>query len=103
MEQEAYFGGAANGIAGDSGEVQGYGYWEDNVHNLLRLHEVAYQAPQRDADPSGNTRNSSAAADCSSTSTAIFPDLPPIPMVPVVQARLAGNNLMGADYRAGTV
>ncbi|MBK6837569.1 MAG: hypothetical protein IPG90_04220 [Bacteroidetes bacterium] len=43
------YGGAANGIAGDSGEAAGYGYWEDNVHNLIRLHEVAYQA-MHDAD-----------------------------------------------------
>ena len=98
MEQEAYFGGAANGIAGDSGEVRGYGYWEDNVHNLLRLHEVAYQA-LRDADPSGNTKligSGGLLFDLYGD----FPDYPD-PDGPVVQARLAGNNLMGADYRHG--
>ena len=55
MEQEIYYSGAANNIAGDSGEAAGYGYWEDNVQNLIRLREVTYQAIH-DADPSGQTK-----------------------------------------------
>ena len=59
---------------------------------------MAYQA-LRDADPSGNTKligSGGLLFDLYGD----FPDYPD-PDGPVVQARLAGNNLMGADYRHG--
>lgn len=98
MEQEIYYGGAANGIAGDSGEAAGYGYWEDNVHNLIRLHEVAYQA-MHDADPTGNTKLVGSGALLFD----LYGDFPDYPNTngAITQSRINGNNLMSASYAHG--
>ena len=98
MEQEIYYSGAANGIAGDSGEAAGYGYWEDNIQNLIRLHEVAYQAIH-DADPSGNTKLVGSGALLFD----LYGDFPDYPNTdgPITQSRINGNNLMSASYAHG--
>ncbi|MEZ4829360.1 MAG: hypothetical protein R3C61_24190 [Bacteroidia bacterium] len=92
MEQEVYVNGTGNG---DPSEQAGQGFWEDNMANLIRLHEVTWQA-MRDADPSGNSKLVGSGGlwfDLYSD----FPDYPDI-NGPTVQARLNGDNLGGSLY-----
>ncbi|MFN8143335.1 MAG: T9SS type A sorting domain-containing protein [Bacteroidia bacterium] len=98
MEQEIYYSGAANNIAGDSGEAAGYGYWEDNVQNLIRLHEVTYQAIH-DADPSGQTKLVGSGALLFDL-YGDFPDYPNTNGATTI-SRINGNNLMHASYAHG--
>ncbi|MEZ4773874.1 MAG: T9SS type A sorting domain-containing protein [Bacteroidia bacterium] len=92
MEQEVYVNGTGNG---DVSERSGQGFWEDNMANLVRLHEVTYQA-MKDADPSGKSKLVGSGGlwfDLYSD----FPDYPDI-NGPTVQARLNGDNLGGSLY-----
>ncbi|MDX2245281.1 MAG: T9SS type A sorting domain-containing protein [Bacteroidia bacterium] len=92
MEQEVYVNGTGNG---DPSEQNGQGFWEDNMHNLIRLHEVTYQA-MKAADPSGHAKLVGSGGlwfDLYSD----FPDYPDI-HGSIVHARLNGNNLGGSIY-----
>jgi hypothetical protein len=95
MTQEVYFGGGANG---DAGDAKGEGFWEDNMYNLVRLHDITHRAI-RDADPTGNTR----LVGSGGWLLDLYSDFPDYPLVdgPTVQARLGGANLSHSIYRKG--
>lgn len=93
MMQEVYFGGDGKG---DKGEAQGNGYWEDNMVNLVRLHNITWQA-MRQADPTGQTK----LVGSGGLFFDLYSDFPDYPAVdgPTTQARLNGANLGKSIYR----
>jgi hypothetical protein len=95
MEQEVYFNGNGNG---DLGEAQGKGYWEDNMSNLIKLHEVTYRAIH-DADTTGNTKLIGSGALLFD----LYGDFPDYPNYngTTVQSRINGSNISGATYSMG--
>jgi hypothetical protein len=90
-----YYSGNGNG---DIDEQNGKGFWNDNMNNLIKLHEVAYQAMQ-DADPGGVSK----LVGSGGWFFDLYGDFPDYPQThgPVVQGRLSGNNLKGSVYTAG--
>jgi hypothetical protein len=99
MDQEVAFEGTEG--SGDYAEALGYGFWDDSIPNLIRLHEITYEAIH-EADPSGLSKlvgSGGLLFDLYSD----FPNYPASNPGPgsTVSARLDGANPKGAIFRAG--
>lgn len=89
---------AKNGL-GDESEGP---FWFDTIDNLLRFHQITYQAI-KEADPTGNSKVISSGAVLWDL-YADFPDYPefdPLDPNSAIQRRLNGENFKGSTYTAG--
>ena len=99
MDQEIAFEGTEG--SGDYAEALGYGFWDDSIPSLIRLHKLTYEAIH-EADPTGFSKlvgSGGLLFDLYSD----FPNYPAANPGPgsTVSARLDGANPKGAIFRAG--
>lgn len=99
MDQEIAFEGTEG--TGDYAEALGYGFWDDSIPHLVRLHKLTYEAIH-EADPTGFSKlvgSGGLIFDLYSD----FPEYPNPNPGPgsVVSARLDGANPKGAIFREG--